>query len=269
VNSLDFVTTENGRRYVKHYMFDFGSIMGSGTVFAQRHRAGNEYILEWRPGWLTLATLGLYTRPWLHIDYPAMPPSVGRFEGESFAPAQWKPEYPNPAFRNMRADDAFWAARIVSRFSDEAIRGVVEKARYSDPRATRYLTETLIERRDKVVREWLVGVNPLADFVLSESGELTFANAARDAGVANDAASYRARWSSFDNATHESRQIGETTSATRRMQAPAGVPAAAGSFIRLDVSAAGGAHRSWEVPVSVYFQRTASGWKLVGVERLQ
>ena len=51
---------EGARRYIKHYMFDFGSIMGSGTVFAQRHRAGNEYIVEWRPGWLTLATLGLY-----------------------------------------------------------------------------------------------------------------------------------------------------------------------------------------------------------------
>ena len=33
----------------------------------------------------------------------------------------------NPAFDNMRPDDAFWAARIVSKFSDEAIRAVVEK----------------------------------------------------------------------------------------------------------------------------------------------
>jgi hypothetical protein len=45
VNSLDMLQTDGGRRYVKHYMFDFGSIMGSGTVFAQRHRAGNEYIV--------------------------------------------------------------------------------------------------------------------------------------------------------------------------------------------------------------------------------
>ena len=36
VNSLDFLATEGGRNYVKHYMFDFGSIMGSGTVYAQR-----------------------------------------------------------------------------------------------------------------------------------------------------------------------------------------------------------------------------------------
>ena len=104
-------------------MFDFGSILGSGTVFAQRHRAGNEYIFEQRPGWLTLATLGLYVRPWMLIDYPDVPPSVGRIEAKAFDPLTWKPEYPNPAFDNMRPDDAFWAARIVSRFTDEMIRG--------------------------------------------------------------------------------------------------------------------------------------------------
>ena len=99
VNSLDMLQTDGARRYVKHYMFDFGSIMGSGTVFAQRHRAGNEYIVDWAPGWLTLATLGLYTRDWLHIDYPDVPPSVGRFEGHSFDPLKWRPEYPNTGVR--------------------------------------------------------------------------------------------------------------------------------------------------------------------------
>ena len=34
-------------------------------------------------------------------------------------------------------DDAFWAARIVARFTDEMIGAVVQKAQYSDPRATR------------------------------------------------------------------------------------------------------------------------------------
>ena len=105
VNSLDMLTTDGSRNYVKHYMFDFGSILGSGTVYAQRHRPGNEYILEWKPGWLTLATLGLYTRPWMHIDYPDdAPPAVGRFEADGLRPPhEWKPEYPNPAFDNMRA----------------------------------------------------------------------------------------------------------------------------------------------------------------------
>ena len=151
VNSLDMLETTNGKAWVKHYMFDFGSILGSGTVFAQRLRAGNEYIFEQRPGWLTLATLGLYIRPWMTIDYPEAPPSVGRIEAEAFDPLAWKPEYPNPAFENMRPDDAFWAARIVSRFTDEMIRAVVGKARYSDPKATEYMADVIIRRRDKVV----------------------------------------------------------------------------------------------------------------------
>jgi hypothetical protein len=266
VNSLDFLATEGGRNYVKHYMFDFGSIMGSGTVFAQRHRPGNEYIFESRPGWLTLATLGLYTRPWLHYTYPDVPSSVGRFEGEFFEADKWKPEYPNPAFDNMRADDAFWAARIVSRFSDEMIRAIVQKAKYSDPRATDYITATLIKRRDKVLRTWLAGVNPLVDFALSDAGDLTFVNAAVAAKVAEEPGGYRAVWSSFNNQTQESTKIGETSGAGA-LRLPGGWVIAEGIYIKVEIAATGGSYESWKTPVEVFFSRTAQGWKLVGVER--
>jgi hypothetical protein len=50
INSLDMLETSGGRAWIKHYMFDFGSILGSGTVFAQRHRSGNEYISSNGPG---------------------------------------------------------------------------------------------------------------------------------------------------------------------------------------------------------------------------
>ena len=174
-------------------MFDFGSILGSGTVYAQRHRPGNEYIFEQKPGWLSLATLGLYVRPWMTIDYPDVPRSVGRLEAERFDPLTWKPEYPNPAFDNMRPDDAFWAARIVSKFSDEAIRAVVEKAAYSDPAATDFMTKTIIARRDKVVAAWINQVCPVVDPTLSADGTLTFANAAVDAKSRHAARAVRAQ----------------------------------------------------------------------------
>ena len=267
VNSLDMLQNDGSRRYVKHYMFDFGSIMGSGTVFAQRHRAGNEYIVDWAPGWLTLATLGLYTRDWLHIDYPDVPSSVGRFEAASFDPAKWVPEYPNAAFDNMRADDAFWAARIVARFSDADIRAVVEKARYSDPRATDYITATLVERRNRVVRTWLTAVTPLVDFALSAKGELTFENAAVAAGVASRPSEYRVRWSRFDNMSGSAGEGSETSSADARHAAPASVLDGA-QFVQVDISAAHPEFTAWKTPIVVHFRRTAGGWTLVGVKRL-
>ena len=97
------------------------------------------------------------------MDYWEGAKSVGRFEGDFFDPVKWRPEYPNPAFDNMTPDDAFWAARLVAKFSDEAIRAVVAKARYSEPGAAEHITATLIKRRDKVLRAWLTGVNPLVN----------------------------------------------------------------------------------------------------------
>ena len=267
VNSLDMLQSDGPRRYVKHYMFDFGSIMGSGTVFAQRHRAGNEYIVDWAPGWLTLATFGLYTRDWLHIDYPDVPPAVGRFEAASFEPLEWVPEYPNAAFDNMRADDAFWAARIVSRFGDADIRAVVEKARYSDPQATDYITSTLIERRDRVVKAWLPAVNPLVDFALSPGGELTFENAASAAGVAGRPSEYRVRWSRFDNMSGNVSDTRETTSVEPRLAAPPGVLDGS-RFVQVEISAIHPQFSAWKTPVIVHFRRDGGSWTLVGVKRL-
>lgn len=267
VNSLDMLETTDGRGWIKHYMFDFGSILGSGTVFAQRPRAGNEYIFEAKPGWATLATLGLYIRPWMTIDYPDVPPSIGRFEGDAFEPEKWKPEYPNPAFANMRPDDAFWAARIVSRFTNDAIRAVVQKARYSDPRATDYLTETLIKRRDKVVRHWLNQVNPVVDLSLGANGALTFANAAVSAGAATPAESYSLQWFHFDNAADQKKNVGAAiTGSALTSQAPAAVLQGS-DYIGVTITARHAQHAAWAKPATFYFRRAASGWQWVGAER--
>ena len=267
VNSLDMLHTDGTRQYVRHYMFDFGSIAGSGTLFSQRHRAGNEYILEWKPGWLTLATFGAYTRDWMHIHYPDVPASVGRFEAQAFDPVRWRPEYPNPAFDNMRADDAFWAARLVARFTPADIRAVVEKARYSDARATDYITATLVERRRKVLSTWLTPVNPLVDFALDQDGALTFGNAAVAAGVATMPRRHILRWSRFDNATGAVSGTVETETVETRASAPTSVLAGA-AFVQIEVAAQHPQYPEWARPVVVHFRRDGNRWTLVGVQRL-
>ena len=270
INSLDMLETANGRAWIKHYMFDFGSILGSGTIFAQRHRPGNEYILEQRPGWLTLATLGVYVRPWMTIDYPPVPKSVGRLEAERFDPLEWKPEYPNPAFDNMRPDDAFWAARIVSKFSDEWIRAAVEKAAYTDPVATEFLTKTIIRRRDKVVAAWINQVCPVVDATLSADGMLAFRNAAVDAKAATAPTQYELKWFAFDNTTDQRTAVGApmiTPDGSAR--APDGL--LRGDFVGVSVTATHAQQPGWAVPSTVIFRRRGDGdartWSLVGVER--
>jgi len=263
INSLDMLEGT----FIRHYMFDFGSIMGSGSTIPQVPRAGNEYILEWRPALLTLATLGVYVRPWIMVDYPQVPPSVGRFEADFFDPVLWRPEYPNPAFDNMRPDDAFWAARLVAMFSDEAIRAVVAKARYGDPAATDYVAATLIKRRDKVLKAWLTEVNPIVEPVLAADGALRFANAAVRAGVASAPTSYALEWSRFDNPTGQVTGDSVEMEVTEpRAQAPAALLQGS-EFVAVAIRTRHPQYLQWEAPVTVVFRRSPEGWQSVGLER--
>jgi hypothetical protein len=280
INSLDMLEGEPGRQWVKHYMFDFGSILGSGTFAPQKPRAGNEYIFEWKPGLMTLATLGLYFKPWVTYRYPDVPASVGRIESDRFDPLAWKPEYPNTAFDNLRPEDAFWAARIVSRFSEASVRAVVEKARYTDPRAADFLTRTLMARREKVLRAWLTGVNPLADAVLDRSGRLSALNVAVGAGVATPPTSYTLQWFTLDGVSAGITPVGEPTRADGASPPPASLgrvdaAAPAGAleseavkFIGVSITGDHANHPAWKTnPATFYFRRTPDGWEPVGVER--
>ena len=144
------------------------------------------------------------------------------------------------------------------------------EARYNDPRATEYMTATLLRRRDKVLRAWLTPINPLVDFSLSASGELTFANAAEEARVATPARGYRLQWARFDNLTGIATDAGsEMAVGESRAQAPAAltVPRANDDFIQVRVAAIHPHFPSWATPVTVYFRRAGSGWELVGLTR--
>jgi hypothetical protein len=192
---------------------------------------------------------------------------VGRFEAEFFDPVKWKPEYPNPAFDNMRPDDAFWAARLVARFSDEAIHAVVAKARYSEPGASEYIAKTLIARRDKVLRAWLTAVNPIVNVAIDAAGLLTFQNAAIDAGVAQGPVSYELSWLEFDNATGATTAVGEPA---RTNEPRATVPdrlVGDREYIALVIKTQHADYPVWQLPVTVFFRRDGAGWRTVGLDR--
>ena len=180
----------------------------------------------------------------------------------------WKPQTPTTAYMELRADDAFWAARRVMAFSDALIRAAVHTGEFSDPAAERHLGAMLIKRRDVIGRTYLTAINPMVNPRLDVNGDLTFDNAAVAAGFADPTAEYRSAWSRFDNATGATQPIGDTHGTTTKHSAPPGLPSAIGSFIEIDISAESAAHPSWRQPVKTYFRRLDGGWKLVGLERL-
>ena len=266
INSQDALVERNGRRTVRHYLIDFGSTLGSGSTQAQKPRAGNEYLWEARPTFLTMVTLGFYVRPWIKVDYPEMP-EVGRFEGMFFQPEYWKPEYPNPALGNARPDDLFWGARRVAAVSDEAIRAAVATGKYSNKAAELYLGDVIIVRRDKVARYYLNITNPVVDFSIDDSGRMTFKNAAVDLKFASPAEEYRVRWARYDNATGDAEAVGDEVVAKEPV---ATVPPALrdARYIRAIVTSHHREQPNWLHPVHVFFRRENGGWQTVGLERI-
>jgi hypothetical protein len=267
-NTIDSLVTEGGRGVIRHYLQDVGSTFGVGANGPHDWNEGWEHVYDGPPSKRRFLTFGLDLQPWQTARYETHP-AVGRFEGEAFDPLTWKPRVPTAAYLAMRDDDAFWAARRVMAFSDEMIRAVVKAGAFHDPAAERYLADVLMLRRDKIGRAYLTRLNPIVDPSLTPGGELTFGNAAVDHRLAAAPASYSATWSSFDNTTRQTRRIGDHTSSTGpRMDAPAGLPTAPGTYIEVALTASHASYPSWAQPLRVYFRRDVTGWTLVGLDRL-
>jgi hypothetical protein len=266
-NTLDTLIQADGRSVVRHYLQDVGSTFGTGALGFREYDEGWEYLYEGAPLLKRLVTLGFAVPRWTTVGYTEQP-GIGRFEGEAFDPDGWRPRVPTAAFLRARADDNFWAARRVMAFSDEMIRAIVYTGRYSDPQAEKHLADVLIQRRDKIGRTFLPGVNPVINVALAPDGVLTFENAAVEAGVAKAPAAYSITWAEFDNSTGTAKPIGAPVTVTEmRATPPSRLPSASGTFVKIQISATGG-HPSWAAPVDAYFRRTSTGWRLVGFERL-
>jgi hypothetical protein len=265
-NTLDTLITENGHPFVKHYLQDVGSTFGMANR-PHEWDIGWEYFYEKGPSRRRLFSFGFALSPWQTAPYTEYP-SIGKFEGDVFDPIKWRPQTPTTAYMELRADDAFWAARRVMAFTDDLIRAAVRVGQYSDPAAERHLGSVLIKRRDTIGQSYLTTINPIVNPRLDDAGALTFENAAVAARFAEAPAEYRAAWSHFDNATGALRPIADARSTTTTIQPPRDVPTATGSFVEIDISAESAVHPSWRQPVRTFFRRTATGWKLVGLERL-
>jgi hypothetical protein len=164
-NSLDTYVTEDGVSYVRHYLIDFGTTLGSAAHGPMKPQTGHENQFDPHEVLINCATLGLYVRPYERLA-PYQYASVGLYESELFDPGGFKFSVPNPAFESCTNRDGFWGAKLVMSFTDEQLRAVVYQGQYSDPRAAAYLYDVLKERRDKTGRYWFDKINPLDNFSL-------------------------------------------------------------------------------------------------------
>jgi hypothetical protein len=255
INSLDMLVEDGGDKYVRHYLIDFGSILGSASTKSNSARSGNEYLFSWKPAAKEVLTLGIWVPRWARASYPDFP-SVGKFESRIFDPEHYRPEYPNPAFNNCQPADAFWAAKQVMRFSNEAIGAIIRKGQYSDPQAAEYLTKCLIERRDKIGKTYFAKVLPLDNFEVRD-GKLAFDDLAVSYKFSAPR-DYAVEWSRFDN---ERETLSRIEGAGLALP-PAALRSNDGEYFAAVITAQGSPHR-----VTVYLRHRGGRFSVVGLDR--
>jgi hypothetical protein len=274
INSLDAYVEDGGRRYIRHYLQDFGSNLGSGSTSAQQPRGGYEYLIEKGAISKGVFSLGLWSRDWTKAKYPQHP-SLGNVEADYFEPRKWKTEYPQPAFDQMDAADAFWAASIAARFTDPMIDAIVAAGQLSDPAAASFLKDVIIRRRDKVVAYWITGTNPIDGFEVRQiegAHVLAFDNAAVRVKVAAPGSTYVARWSRYDNERGSASAIGDElnlTAPTVRVPDGAFGPRDADGhrYAQVAIGTIDPAFPHWASPVVVTLRCRDGAVDIVGIER--
>lgn len=165
-NTLDVFVKD----HVVHYLIDFGKAFGVMNNSNDWKTVGYTNRLDLAMALRTLVTFGLWDRPWDNI-FETGYRGIGLFEAQHFDPAQWRINAPYWPFDDADATDTYWGAKLAMRFTKEQITAAVEEAHFTDPRATAYMIETLLERQRRVGKYWLEQVSPLDRFTVEPEGD--------------------------------------------------------------------------------------------------
>ena len=164
-NTLDVFVKD----HVVHYLIDFGKAFGVMNNSNDWKTVGYTNRFDISIALRTLLTFGLWDRPWDNIFETGFK-GVGLFEAAHFDPATWRINAPYWPFDEADATDTYWGAKLAMRFTKDQITAAVEEAHFTDPRATAYMIETLVERQRRVGRYWLERVSPLDRFTIEPDG---------------------------------------------------------------------------------------------------
>ncbi|RKX39754.1 MAG: hypothetical protein DRP64_13845 [Verrucomicrobia bacterium] len=196
-NTLDMYVGEPGEGHVKHYLIDFASTLGAGGT-GPTQKWGWEYGMDIPASTGRLVSLGFHEDRWVALERPAGLDEIGYMDNRWYDPIEWKPIRPNTSFAHLTNRDGYWAAKIVTAFTDKHLAYIVDQADYENPAATEFMTRALAERRDIIGRYWFGRVPPLDFFTVSD-GAVVFADLGVERALFDAASSrYRSRWRSHD-----------------------------------------------------------------------
>jgi hypothetical protein len=164
----------------------------------------------------------------------------------------------------MLPDDAFWATKIVARFSDDAVRALVHRGIYLDREAERYLADTIIKRRDKIVAHYFRQLNPLDAFRVVGSS-LLIRNLGEEEGLATVQA-YEYEWYVLDNDTEALTLLNEKGEKGETARPELVIPESDEDYLMVRIRTRSEDEPKWRKAVDVYL-RNRDGRSVVGIER--
>ena len=261
LHTIDIVVQPPGQPpHLRHYLYDFSATLGSGVTGPKMVWEGRDPIYGQGTALRNIVGLGIYTPGWMRAKYPDLP-AVGGFDAETFEPEKWANLYEVAPFANRLPDDAFWAARQVAAFTDEDIRAIVQVAQYSNPEASQWIANCLIERRNRIGRTYFAAVLAL-DEIAVRGGDLAFV----DLAVRHQYAAprrYRINWLTYDNSAGRPAAVLASASPDQRIPAEA-ANAAVGSYVLAHITADG---VDPGLAVNIYLRREPEGLRVVGIDR--
>lgn len=162
-NTLDIYVNENGRGFIRHYLVDFDATLGAHKAIVGHNRFDWENDWDWtyQPG--ATVSFGLWKRPWESLKETPWP-SVGIFSSDHFDPERWREAFPYWPFTEVDITDAYWAAKIIMKFSRDHLKAIVAEGKFSNLDAADYMVETLMKRRDIIGKTYFEAVSPIDYF---------------------------------------------------------------------------------------------------------
>ncbi len=159
-NSMDVYEGEPGQGHTVHYLLDFGEAFGAHGLEHDRLWDGYEHFFSLEDSLKKFAAFGLRVENWenLTVDSKSW---TGNFEAETYSPGKWKETTQFLPIRYSKADDDYWAAKILLALKPEQVKALFDHADHADEDYEKSVLEILERRREKTIRYAFSRVSPL------------------------------------------------------------------------------------------------------------